>query len=72
MFEIEIKNTYEIDIYNGMNCIHQNKVNKISECNLLHYMLNIPKCTKTLNSHYSSITHLCMNTQNGRARFKNF
>ena len=35
-------------------------------------MLNPSKRTKTLNIHYSTILHGCMNTQKGRAKFKNF
>ena len=45
-FEYELENTYDIEIYNGMTCIHGNKVNKLSECNLLHDILNPPKHTK--------------------------
>ena len=55
-----------------MTCIHGNKVNKIYECNLLHDILNPPKHTKLLNSHYSPILNGCMNTRKGRAKFKNF
>ena len=29
-----------------MTCIHGNEVNKISECNLIHDILNPPKRTK--------------------------
>ena len=34
-FEWKINNKYEIEIQNGMNHIHDNEVNNISECNLL-------------------------------------
>ena len=61
-FEIELENTCAIEIQNGMNCIHGNKVNKIAECALLHDILNPPKHTKTLNIHYYPIIHGCMNT----------
>ena len=44
-FENELKITYNIKIPNGMNCIHDNEVNKISELNLLHDILNPSKCT---------------------------
>ena len=54
-----------------MNYIHNNEVNKLAECNLLHDMLNPSKCTKNKNSHYSPIIHGCMNTHKGRAKFKN-
>ena len=63
MFESELKNTYEIEIHNGMACIHLTKVNKLTECNLLHDIPNPPKNTKHLNSHYSLILKLCMNTR---------
>ena len=36
-----------------MTCIHGNKVNRISEYNLLHDILNPSKKTKILNSLYS-------------------
>ena len=45
-----------------MNRIHDNKVNNIAECNLLHDMINPSKHTKNINSHYSPILHVCMNT----------
>ena len=59
-------------IPNGMNHIHDNKVNKIAECNLLHDMLNPSKCTKNINIHYSPILHGCMNTRKGKAKFNDF
>ena len=55
-----------------MNCINKNEVNEIAECNLLHDILNPSKLTKNLNSYYSHIIHGCINTQKGRATFKNF
>ena len=55
-----------------MNCIHGNKSYKIVEYNLLHDILNPSKRTKNLKIHYSPILHGCMNTQKGRANFKNF
>ena len=45
-----------------MTCIHGNKINKLSECNLLHDILNPPKITKNLNIHYSPILQGYMNT----------
>ena len=51
-FEIELKYIYDIKRLNSMNHIHDNKVNKISELNLLHDILNISKRTKNINSHY--------------------
>ena len=71
-FERKIENAYDIEIHNGMTCIHGNKVNKIYECNLLQDMINNSKQTKTLNIHYSPILHVCMNTQKGRSELKNF
>ena len=72
MFEIELKNTYDIEIHNGMTFIHGNKVNKSDKCNLLHDILNPPKRTKKLNNKYSPILHVCMNTIKGKEKFKNF
>ena len=40
---------------NCMNCIHGNKVNKISEQDLLYDIINPLKLAKTFNRHYSSI-----------------
>ena len=55
-----------------MNRIHENKVNKIAECNLLHIIINPSKRTKNLNIHYSHILHGCINTRKGTEKFKNF
>ena len=55
-----------------MSFIHENEVNKVSECNLLHDILNPSKRTGLLNIHYYPILHGCMNTQKGRETFKNF
>ena len=52
--------------------IHDNKVNKIYECNLLHYIINPPKRDNHLNFRYSLILHWCMNTKKVKAKFKNF
>ena len=54
-----------------MNCIHENEVNKIAAFNLLHNIINPPKCTKTLNMHYYHILHGCMNTWKGGMKFNN-
>ena len=72
MFESELKYIYDIKIPNGINFIHKNEVNKISEFNLLHDIINPPEHTKTFNSHHSTILSRCVNIQNGRAKFKNF
>ena len=49
-----------------MNFIHDNKVNYIPECNLLHGILNSSKCTNYINSHYSPILRGCMNRRRGK------
>ena len=55
-----------------MTRIHDNELNNIAECNLLHDMINTPKHTKNLISHYSPILHGFMNTRKSKERFKNF
>ena len=55
-----------------MTRIHNNEGKDIAECNLIHYIINPPKCAKTLNSRYYPILHGCMNTRKGKAKFKNF
>ena len=52
-----------------MKHIHDKKVNKIAECNLLHDITNNTKRTKNLNKHYSPIIHGCMNTRKGKSKF---
>ena len=52
--------------------MHGNEVNKVSECNFLHDILNSSKSTKILNIPYSTILNGFMNTRKGRATFKNF
>ena len=49
-----------------MNHIHDNEVNNIAECNLLHGILKFSKLPKNMNSHYSPILHVCMNTSKGK------
>ena len=71
-FECKLKNTYGIENRNAMTRMHDNEVNKISEWNLLHDIINPPKHTKFLKRHYYPILHGCMNTRKGRAKFKNF
>ena len=70
--EIKHKNIYDIKSLNDINRINDNKVNNISECNLLHDILNTSKRTKILNIHYSPILHGCMDKRKGREKFKNF
>ena len=72
MFESEIENTYYIEIHNGMTCINGNKVNKLAECNLLHEILNPPKRTENLNSHYYPIIQGCTSIKKGKAKSKKF
>ena len=55
-----------------MTCIHNDEVNKISECNLLHNIINPPKRTNFFNRYYSPILHGCMNTKHGKAKLNNF
>ena len=55
-----------------MTRIHDKEVNKISECNLLHEIINPPKRTKYLNIHYPPIIHGCTNTVKGKVKFNNF
>ena len=52
--------------------IHDKEVNNISECNLIHDMINPPKCARIININYPPILHGCMNTREGRTNFKNF
>ena len=54
-----------------MTGIHDNEVNKIPECNLLHGRINPPKHTKSLNIHYYTILHGCTNTRKSREKSKN-
>ena len=72
MFEREQKNKYGIENQNYMTRIHEKKVNKISEWNLLHDIIDPPKFIKKLNCHYSSIIHGYMNTRRGKEKLKNF
>ena len=53
-----------------MTRIHDNEVNKISEWNLLHDIINPPKCTHNLNWHYSTILDEWMDTRKGKSKFK--
>ena len=52
--------------------IHDNEVKNISECNLLHNIINPHKRAKNINIHYSPILHGCMNTRKGIEQLKNF
>ena len=55
-----------------MTRMHNNEVNNIAECNLLHDIINLPKGIKTLKIHYSPILRGYMNTRKVKAKFKNF
>ena len=57
---------------NGITRMHNNEVKNTSEFNLLHTIINHPKRTKNLNSHYYPILHGCINTRKGKTKFKNF
>ena len=72
MFECEIKNKYGIENQNDVSLIHNKEVNHIFECNSLYDIINPPKHTKILNSHYSPIINGCMNTIRGKEKFKKF
>ena len=49
-----------------MTHINDDEVNKIAEWNVLHDIIDPPKYTKILNSHYSPIIYGYMNTIHGR------
>ena len=55
---------------NYINSIHDNKIDNISERNVLHGKTNYSKCTKYINIHYSPILHGCMNKRRGGAKYK--
>ena len=55
-----------------MNNRKYNKINNISECNLLHDIINYSKHTKVIGSQYFPIFHGCINTCGGRPIFNNF
>ena len=65
-FDSEPNFIYDTKIMNDLNHIHDNKVNNIAECNLIHDILNPPKLTQNINSHYSPIIHGCINTCKSR------
>ena len=44
LFEIELENIYDKKSSNDMNFIYDNKIYNIAEWNLLHDILNSPKC----------------------------
>ena len=71
-FEYNQNNSYGIENQNDMTRIHNNEVNNIAECNLLHDTIHPPKGAKNLNINYSPILHGCTNTRKGEAKFKTF
>ena len=56
-FNANLKNTHGIKNINYMTRIHDDEVKNIAEYNLLHYIINPPKCTKKLDINYSHILH---------------
>ena len=50
-FEYDKKISYGIKNQNDMTLIHNNEVNNIAECNLLHEIISPPKRAKKLNRH---------------------
>ena len=71
-YEYEKRTSYGIENQNDMTHIHNNEVNIIAECSLLHDIINPPERAKTFDSYYSPILHVCMNTREVKAWFKNF
>ena len=69
---LEYKSSYVIENRDKMIHVHDNEVNNMAECNLLHYISNPPKRAKYIYIHYSPILHGILNTRKGRAKFKNF
>ena len=69
-FEIKLWTICNTKRLNGMNFIHDIKLNKIPEYYLLNNILNPSKRNKNINSYYYNIRHGCMDTQNGRAKKK--
>ena len=55
-----------------MKNIHDNEVNPISECNLLHDILNTYEHEKRTNYHYFPILHGCINPRRVKTRYENF
>ena len=70
-FKYTLKNTYGIENRNYMMPMHNDKVNKISEFNLLHDIINPPKHNRNLHRHYYPIGYGCIHTREGREKLKN-
>ena len=71
-FECKQKNSYGIENQDNMMRIHDREVNQISECNILHDIINPSKRAKILNVYYCPNLRGCMNTRKGREKFNNF
>ena len=72
VFESKTENIYEMKSQNDMKLIHDNNVNNIAACNLIHDIPNPSKRTKHLNIYYYPIIDGGMNTRRGRATCKSF
>ena len=72
MLERELEYIYDTKILIDTNHIHDNKVNNISEFNLLHDILITSKRTKNMNSRYPPIIYVCMNIRRCKEIFDNF
>ena len=68
----ELEIIYDMKRLKYMNCIHDNKINNISEWNLLHDIPNPLKHTRNINSHYFTIMCGCMNMRRGGEKYKTF
>ena len=71
-FRSELENIYDMKSLSDMNIIHGNKVNIISECNLLNDILTSSKHTKNINIYHSLILYVCINTRGSRKKYNNF
>ena len=71
MFRIKINNFYDVNVCHDTNNIHDNEVKNIAEFNLLHAILNLSKCVKIYNSHYSHILYGCVNTNREKTKLTN-
>ena len=67
---LEYESSYVIENRAKIIYIKDNEVNNISECNLLHDIINTPKRAKNINSYYSLIIYECMNIRKGIAKLK--
>ena len=63
---------YDMASVNAMNRKHDNKLNNMSECHLLHDILNPSKITKNININFPPNIHACMNIRRDKTIFKEF